>query len=135
MSDAVAIAQVSDTVDAVRRELEGLLVRGLRAVAPQDLARLAAMRDELGRVGASHLAGDLDRLLTLTRADDRGASAALLSALSTLRVFERVLTLDTVAGLLEAVAAHPEPDPDPDDELDDGDLDDLDGDLDDGDAP
>lgn len=102
MSDPLAISQVADTVEVVRRELEGLVVRGLRAAAPADLARLAAMRDELGRVGADHLAGDLDRLLALTRADDRGAPAALLRALSTLRVFERVLTLDTVASLLEA---------------------------------
>lgn len=93
--------EIADTVEAVRRELEGLVVRGLQAAGPADLARLEGLRAELERAGARHLSGRLQVLLDRTRGADRAAPSALMDALSTLRVFERVLTLDTVAALLD----------------------------------
>lgn len=110
--------EIADTLEAVRRELEGLVVRGLRAAGPADTARLCAMRDELRRAGASHLAERLTELLDRARADDPAAPAALMRTLSSLRVFERVLTLDTLATALESVPGAGADDPDEDDEDD-----------------
>lgn len=97
--------EVADTLDALRTELDTLAVRGLRTAGPPDLARLSAMRDELARAGAAFLAGRLDDLLGRIRADDRGAARAMMQVQSALRVYERVLTLDTNADVLDAGAA------------------------------
>jgi hypothetical protein len=97
--------EVAATLEALRAELDGLTVRGLRTAGPKDLAKLAAMHEELQRIGASFLARRLGALLEKTRADDRGAARAMMQVQSTLRVFERVLTLDTVAAELSATLA------------------------------
>jgi hypothetical protein len=94
--------EVAETLDSLRAELDTLTVRGLRSAGPADLARLSAMCDELSRVGAAFLAGRLAELLTRVRADDRGAARTMMQVQSALRVFERVLTLDTNADVLDA---------------------------------
>ncbi|MEZ4240606.1 MAG: hypothetical protein R3F59_31530 [Myxococcota bacterium] len=102
--------EVCDTLQALSRELDDLVIRGLRAAGPQDLAALAAMQEELARVGAAHVAERLERLLAGVRGGDPGAPAALMGLQATLRVFERVLSLDTVPEVL----AVPEEVPDDD---------------------
>ncbi len=90
------IDEVVGTLDRLNGELQDLVVRGLRVCGPEHLGALNAIRNELARVGAGHLA---DRLTTLTnaiQADDRGAAAALLETQASLRVFERVLTMRVV---------------------------------------
>ncbi len=68
------------------------------------------MQDEFQRIGANHLAQRLGRLTHAIRSGHAGAAAALLQAQSSLRVFERLLTLETVADQLMAMQ------PDADDE-------------------
>jgi hypothetical protein len=97
--------EIGDTLLALRKELDELVVRGVRTASPRDLAALEGMHDELERVGARFLAGRIETLLARTRADAPDAAHALLQLLSTLQVFERVLTLDTVALLLADDAA------------------------------
>jgi hypothetical protein len=94
--------EICRTIETLRSELEGLLVRGLSAAGPDDIRMISVVHEEFTRVGAAHLAGRLDALLAAIRASDRGAPTALLLAQTSLRVFERVLTLDTVAGMLAA---------------------------------
>jgi hypothetical protein len=92
--------ETADIVRAVERlqgAFEELAVRGLRSAGPQQLASLQALREELDKVGAGHLAGRVAAVIDAVRSDDRGAAAALLRAQASLRVFERVLTLE-VAG-------------------------------------
>lgn len=93
--------EVCDTLQALSKELDDLVVRGLRAAGPQDLAALQAMQEELARAGAAHVAGRLEVLLGRIRAGDAGGPAALMGLMATLRVFERVLTLDTLADGIE----------------------------------
>ena len=90
MSD---IDEVVDTLDRLNGELQDLLVRGLRVCGPEHLGALKAIHSELSRVGAEHLAGRLAALTSALEADDRNSAAALLQTQSSLRVFERVLTL------------------------------------------
>jgi hypothetical protein len=125
--------EVSDTLQALTKELDDLVVRGLRAAGPQDLAALQAMQEELAKAGAAHVAGRLDALLVRVRGGDAGAPAALMGLMATLRVFERVLSLDT----LSEVLVPPDPDPDDpdghDEDQDDEDDEDDDSDEDDSD--
>lgn len=94
--------EIADTLEALKRELEALVVRGVGAAVGSELARLEATRDELAGLGASHLAERLTRLVDAARGRSPDAAGALLRTWTSLRVFERVLTLDTVAPLLDA---------------------------------
>jgi hypothetical protein len=94
------IEELRDALDRLHAALEDLVVRGLRAAGPRDLARLAALRDEFRAAGAEHLAGRLDTLEAAIRADDRGASPALLRAMTALRLFDRMLTLEVASQML-----------------------------------
>jgi DNA-binding GntR family transcriptional regulator len=112
---------VSDTLDEVtytlgrlQSEIEDLAVGGLRAAGPDRLSVLEATREDLTRVGALHLAGRLEALTKAIRAGDREAAAALMRTQASLRVFERLLTLETTGATL-AAQAHDEADDDGDD--------------------
>ncbi|MCI0357642.1 MAG: hypothetical protein L0211_04040 [Planctomycetaceae bacterium] len=93
------------TLEQLRRELEDLGARGLRAVGPQRLSKLGVIREELERIGAAHVAGQLSTLVKAIENDDRSAAAALLRAQTSLRVFERLLTLETAAAQLPAIVS------------------------------
>ncbi len=100
------IAELRDALERLQAMADDLVVRGLRAAGPRDIGRLTSLRDELRTAGAEHLAGRLTAVAEALRADDRGAAPALLRALTSLRLFDRMLTLEVVASLLT--------DPDPD---------------------
>ncbi len=102
-SNANDVAEVLQTVDRLHTALADLVVRGLRSAGPAQLAPLEALREEFGRIGAEHLAGRLGELLAAVRNDDRGAAAALLRAQTSLRLFERLLTLEHAQELLAAL--------------------------------
>jgi hypothetical protein len=93
-------AEIGQTLERLQGAFEDMTVRGLRSAGPEHLATLAAVREELERIGAGHLAGRLAAVLDAIRSHDRAAAAALLRAQASLRVFERILTLETAAELL-----------------------------------
>ena len=99
------IAELRDALDRLHSALDDLVVRGVRAAGAQDLARLAALRDEFREAGAGHLAGRLTILEDAVRADDRAAAPALLRAMTALRLFDRMLTLE-VAHQAMTAAVH-----------------------------
>src|SRR3954469_17533850 len=99
------IAELRDALDRLHAALDDLAVRGLRAAGPEDLAKLTALRDEFRGAGAGHIAGRLDTAIEAARSDDRGAAAALLRAMTAVRLFDRMLTLEVAAGLLAAHGA------------------------------
>jgi hypothetical protein len=105
--------EITDTLTRLQAEIEDLAVGGLRAAGPERLGVLEASREDLGRVGALHLAGRLEALTTAIRRDDREAAPALMRAQASLRVFERLLTLENAGAWLERLAG-----PDEDDEGD-----------------
>ncbi|HXU01308.1 MAG TPA: hypothetical protein VN903_09965 [Polyangia bacterium] len=114
--------EIVATLDHARACLEELAVRGLRAAEPESIRRLRALRDELARIGADHLAARLGALLDAI--DDvsgtpAGPEAAkrLLAAQTSLRLFERVLTVEAARRDLPALTPAPdELDDDADDE-------------------
>lgn len=95
----------------LQHTFEDLGVGGLQFLGPQHLSVLDAMQDEFQRTGVDHLAQRLGHLTDAIRSGHAGAAAALLQAQSSLRVFERLLTLETVADQLMAMQ------PNADDEL------------------
>jgi hypothetical protein len=98
------IDELRDALDRVHAALDDLIVRGLRAAGSQELARLAALGHELRQAGAEHLAGRLGELVDRVRADDRAAAPALLRAMTSARMFDRMLTLEVAAAALAAAA-------------------------------
>ena len=81
------------------RLLDDLMVRGLGSLGAEDKKRLASARDELCSLGADHLASRLDALHTsVTTGSSSGR--ALQGAYTSLRLFERVMSLDVAVDLL-----------------------------------
>jgi hypothetical protein len=101
------IDELRDALDRLHAALDDLIVRGLRAAGAQELARLTALGDEFRQAGAEHLASRLGELADRLRADDRAAAGALLRAMTSARLFDRMLTLE-VAGVALAAATTPE---------------------------
>jgi hypothetical protein len=99
------IEELRGALDRLHAALNDLAVRGLRAAGPTDLARLSALRDEFHSAGAGGLAGRLSALLDAVRADDRSAAPALLRAMTALRLFDRMLTLEVAAAALAVAGA------------------------------
>jgi hypothetical protein len=100
MADTNEIVQ---TLEHLETTLEDLGVRGLSATGPQELAALRGLREELERIGADHLAGRIATLITAVENDDARVAAALLRAQASLRVFERILTLEIAAAQLQTL--------------------------------
>jgi len=92
--------EIIQTIDRLQQCLEELCVRGLRSAGSSDLNGLSALREEFQRIGADHLAGRIAAVIDAIRNDDRSAAAALLRAQASLRVFERILTLDLAEATL-----------------------------------
>jgi hypothetical protein len=101
------IDELRDALDRLHAALDDLIVRGLRAAGSPELARLTALRDEFRQAGAEHLAGRLGDLVDGVRADDRAAAPALLRAMTSARLFDRMLTLEVASAALAAAAAVP----------------------------
>ena len=93
-------AEVIATLFALQQAFEELIVRGLESTGPDDLTKLAALGDELGRAGAAYVPDLIGKLVHLVRERDDGAARALLYAQTASRVFERVVSLDAAAEML-----------------------------------
>jgi hypothetical protein len=92
--------EIVQTIERLQGELEDLAVRGLRSAGPGDFSTLELLREEFERIGAGHLAGRIATVTAAIRNDDRSAAPALMRALASLRVFERILTLEVVRDVL-----------------------------------
>lgn len=92
--------EIVQAIERLQGALEDLAVRGLRSAGPSDLSTLTLLREEFERIGADHLAGRIAAVTEAIRNDDRAAAPALMRAQASLRVFERILTLEVVGDLL-----------------------------------
>lgn len=117
----MATEEILQTIERLGGAFADLMVRGLRSAGPKDLAVLRAMREEFERIGAGHMAERVAIVVAGIEKDDPGAAAALLRAQASLRVFERILTLEAAAGALAVVATLPDDEVDTSDDDDDDD--------------
>ena len=92
-----SLEEVGREADTVRSEIEQLYVRGLASSTPQERKRLSDLALEWERLGAGHVAERLLSAMKKADADAKDAPQALLSAYTSLHVFERVLSLEAAA--------------------------------------
>lgn len=88
------IAELRDALDRLHAAMDDLVVRGVRSAGPAEVTRLSALRDEFRTAGAEHLAEKLATLIDAVNAGERSAAPALLRAVTTFRLFDRMLTLE-----------------------------------------
>ena len=107
------------SLERLRAMLETLIVRGLRACGPEQLAQLKSYIEQFEQAGASHVATVLSELHDRIQGDDRSSAKALLKAQSSVRMLERLLTLRVVKFQFDAVLGDEDEDADNfDDDLD-----------------
>ena len=116
------VEEVVQTIERLQQTFEDIAVRGLRSCGAEQLTMLTSLHEELDRIGAAHMAGRLEDVITKIRNDDRGSARALMRAQASLRVFERLLTLGTVEAEMTRLQAFLSGD----DDESDGDEDDED---------
>lgn len=97
MSEAIEIQQLVRHVQGV---LEVLVTRGLRSAGPGERNTLRTLTDELTRIGAGHLAERTRSLQDAIDSDAADGPGRLLRAQASLRLFERVLTLEVAHATL-----------------------------------
>jgi hypothetical protein len=97
MSEALEIQQLVEHLQGV---LENLITRGLRAAGLAERNALATLGEEFTRIGAGHLAQRVLALREALESDDRDGPNRLLKAQASLRLFERVLTLEIARAAL-----------------------------------
>jgi len=95
-------AQALLTITQTRTVLDGVVVRGVRAVAGEQLRELTSLSAEMQRIGASHIAALLATLADQIERGDRGAAATLMTALSHTRMLDRLLTLRAADAIYKA---------------------------------
>lgn len=88
--------EIVQTIEQLQKAFEELTIRGLRSAGTEEMNRLNHLKEEMERIGASHLAHRIEVVIEGIQKDDRKAAAALMRAQASLRVFERILTLETV---------------------------------------
>ncbi|HEY0137355.1 MAG TPA: hypothetical protein VGB85_24900, partial [Nannocystis sp.] len=92
------VEEIASTLENLRARMVDLVVRGLASVAPADLSTLEVLTDSYERNGLTHITSRLRTMLRAITSDTKAAPAALLSAYTSLHVFERVLSLEVAAG-------------------------------------
>jgi len=102
MTSGGDIAEVGAAIDAVRRQMETLCVRGLATASAADRQPLASQAEEWMQLGAVHVGQRLRALLVAAAGDSREAPRLLLSAYTSLNVLERVLSSDISRELFTA---------------------------------
>ncbi|MCI0704902.1 MAG: hypothetical protein L0241_27905 [Planctomycetia bacterium] len=88
------IDELRDALDRLHSAMDDLVVRGVRSAGASEIARLAALRDEFRTAGAAHVAEKLNTLVESVQAGEREAAAALMRAVTTFKLFDRMLTLE-----------------------------------------
>jgi hypothetical protein len=96
------IAELTNALDRLQGALDDLVVRGVRAAGAAELTRLTSLREEFRSAGAEHLAARLSGLIDTIGSGSRSAAAELLRAMTSLRLFERMLTLEVATSALSA---------------------------------
>jgi hypothetical protein len=94
------IAELRDALDRLHAATQDLVVRGVRAAGAKEIARLSALRDEFRTAGAGHIAESLGALVEAVKSGDRTAAAALMKTVTTVRLFDRMLTLEVATAML-----------------------------------
>jgi hypothetical protein len=113
MTEVLEIQQVIEHLQGV---LENLVTRGLRSAGLAERNALATLGDELARSGAGHLTERVQALREALDTDATDGPTRLLQSQASLRLFERVLTLEVARSALSQWQATPTAAPEPEHE-------------------
>ena len=94
----VELEELRVGIERIRTLLETLVVRGLRACGPDELAQLGSYCEHLDQIGAGHSAAALNELRRQIECDDPASAKTLLQTQLNVRLLERLLTLRVVKG-------------------------------------
>jgi hypothetical protein len=97
------IEEAGRTAEAIRADLELLLVRGIASSSPKDRRPIEVHAEEWAGLGAHHVASALQEALRAADAGAHDAPSKFLSAFTSLHTFERVLSLDAAIGAWSSV--------------------------------
>lgn len=102
------IHEILQTLERVQALLDDLVVRGLRTAAPEQIKSLDVMQEQFERMGAAHLAGKLKTVVEALRNEDPAGAKAVMTAQASLRLYERLLTLENATAALSAFIEAPD---------------------------
>lgn len=118
----IETTEIIQTVEHLQRTFEDLILRGLKASGPEQINTLNNIKEECERIGAFHLAERVSAIVDAIQKNDRSGADALMRAQASLRMFERILTLENakmvLAGGINSFGELPD-ESDDDDEEDD----------------
>ncbi|MBX9695744.1 MAG: hypothetical protein K2Z81_25390 [Cyanobacteria bacterium] len=110
--------EVAYTLEHLRTVLENLVVKGLGSTTADQISSLSAIREECERIGAYYLSESIATVVNSIQNGSNTAAGALMKTQATVRVFERVLTLENAAERLELVLSVGEEVEEDDDDVD-----------------
>lgn len=96
--------EIASTLEHLRSVFEQLVMRGLGSASPDQINTLRSIREECEKIGAYYLAKSVGTVLDGIHSDPRAGAKALMSAQAALRVFDRILTLETAKSSLESAS-------------------------------
>lgn len=101
MTDEALISLITQ----LRTESEALGVRGVSLASVEQINWFRHTRDRLAESGAQFVAEKLTRLIDSMESTSSAGAGRLLDLLTTLRVFDRILTLQTAEACLTQLTA------------------------------
>jgi hypothetical protein len=103
MNDAIAgeVTLLQGALERLQFALEDVALRGVRVAGAAEISKLSSLAEEFRMAGAGHLAVRLDAVVQAISSNERSAVVCLLRAMTFARLFERTLTLEVCAGILE----------------------------------
>lgn len=103
MTDSLVdeITLLRAALDRLQGAMEDIALRGLRAAGAAEMAKLRSLADEFRTAGAGHLGDRLDSVVQSISTNDREAVVALLRAMTSARLFDRMLTLEVCSSMLD----------------------------------
>lgn len=97
--------ELSRVLARLQQEVEAIGTRGLRAVSNEQLAWLRHTSESIGAMGAEFMSSRIRSFLEAQQAGRDDSARCFLELLTTLRVFERVLTLEVIQEQLQMATA------------------------------
>ena len=95
------------TLLRLKTEVEAIGVRGVRSIEGEQLNWLKHTCESLAGMGAEYLAGQLQRFIEAVESNPGSSAARFLELLTTIRVFQRTLTVESVhAAMQSALVEH-----------------------------
>ena len=102
---APEIEELKTGIERLRKLLEMLVVRGLRACGENELLQLRSLTEYLEQAGAGYVASILNTLHAEIEKDSRSSASTLLQAQTAIRLLERLLTLRVIRSRYDCAVA------------------------------